>query len=227
MLERAADKVSLSQYRKWLSEINPSCSEKMTSDWGRAPGEINTVDDVTIIPGFIEGNIFVGLQPNRGLMDDCVDIYHSQDVPPPHSYLAFYRWLTDVFGAQAVIHMGCHGTLEWLPGKGTGLSSSCYPDLVFGHIPHIYPYAMSNPGEGMHAKRRNGAVIVDHLIPPLMRAGNYDELLDVESKLSRRSSPPMPPWLWCSATAASASPVTSPPMQSRLPPWQPTSTTSM
>ena len=183
MLERAADKVSLSQYRKWLSEIDPSCSEKMTSDWGRAPGEINTVDDVTIIPGFIEGNIFVGLQPNRGLMDDCVDIYHSQDVPPPHSYLAFYRWLTDVFGAQAVIHMGCHGTLEWLPGKGTGLSSTCYPDLVFGHIPHIYPYAMSNPGEGMHAKRRNGAVIVDHLIPPLMRAGNYDELLDVESKL--------------------------------------------
>lgn len=183
MLERCADKVSLSQYRAWLSEIDPSCSSKMTEDWGSAPGEINTVDDVTVIPGFVEGNIFVGLQPNRGMVDDSVDIYHSQDVSPPHSYLAFYRWVTEVFGAQAVIHMGCHGTLEWLPGKGTGLSSECYPDLVFGHLPHIYPYAMSNPGEGMHAKRRNGAVIIDHLIPPMMRAGNYDELLDIESQL--------------------------------------------
>ena len=183
MMERCAAKIPLSRYRSWLSEIDPSCSKKMLEDWGSAPGEINTVDDVTIIPGFVEGNVFVGLQPNRGMTDDCVDIYHSQDITPPHSYLAFYRWVTEDFGAQAIIHMGCHGTLEWLPGKGTGLSSTCYPDLVFGHLPHIYPYAMSNPGEGMHAKRRNGAVIIDHLIPPLMRAGNYDELLDVESKL--------------------------------------------
>ncbi len=183
MMQRCAAKVPLSRYREWLSGIDRSCAEKMVSDWGSAPGEINTVDDITIIPGFVEGNIFVGLQPNRGMTDDCVDIYHSQDITPPHSYLAFYRWVTEDFGAQAIIHMGCHGTLEWLPGKGTGLSSTCYPDLVFGHLPHIYPYAMSNPGEGMHAKRRNGAVIIDHLIPPMMRAGNYDELLDVESKL--------------------------------------------
>ncbi len=183
MMERCAAKISLSQYKEWLSKIDSECADKMVSDWGSAPGEINTVDDITIIPGFIEGNIFVGLQPNRGLTSDCVDIYHSQDVTPPHSYLAFYKWVTEEFGAQAIIHMGCHGTLEWLPGKGTGLSSTCYPDIVFGHLPHIYPYAMSNPGEGMHAKRRNGAIIVDHLIPPLMRAGNYDELIDIESKV--------------------------------------------
>ncbi len=183
MLERCAAKIPLSKYRKWLSSIDPSLSESMISDWGDAPGEISAVDDVMIVPGFIEGNVFVGLQPNRGMINDCVDIYHSQDLSPPHSYLGFYRWLTEDFGAQAVIHMGCHGTLEWLPGKGTGLSSTCYPDAVFGHVPHIYPYAMSNPGEGMHAKRRNGAVIIDHLIPPLMRAGNYDDLMDIEAAL--------------------------------------------
>lgn len=183
MRTKAADKISVSQYLEWSSKIDPECKEKMESDWGCPPGEINSVDDTIVIPGFIEGNIFIGLQPNRGMTDECVDIYHSQDISPPHSYLAFYRWLTDVFGAQAVIHMGCHGTLEWLPGKGTGLSSKCYPDLVFGHIPHIYPYAISNPGEGVHAKRRNGAVIIDHLTPPLMRAGTYDELIDVEAKV--------------------------------------------
>lgn len=183
MMERCAARIPLKQYGEWLSSIDDECAERMDSDWGPAPGEINTVDDITVIPGFTEGNLFIGLQPNRGMTDECVDIYHSQDLTPPHSYLAFYRWVTEVFKAQAVIHMGCHGTLEWLPGKGTGLSSRCFPDLIFGHLPHIYPYAMSNPGEGMHAKRRNSAVIVDHLIPPMTRAGNYDELLDIEAKM--------------------------------------------
>ena len=183
MMERAAAKISRSEYESWLSGINGDCARRMKDDWGTPPGDINTVDNTVVIPGFVEGNVFIGLQPNRGMADESADIYHSQDLTPPHSYLAFYRWVTEVFGAQVVIHMGCHGTLEWLPGKGTGLSSKCYPDIVFGHIPHIYPYAMSNPGEGVHAKRRNGAVIVDHLIPSMMRSGGYDELLDIESSL--------------------------------------------
>lgn len=183
MLELCADRVALKQYKGWLSSIDSECSGKMCRDWGGAPGEINTVDGITVIPGFTEGNLFIGLQPNRGMANGSADIYHSQDLSPPHSYLAFYRWMSEVFGAHAVLHMGCHGTLEWLPGKGTGLSSRCFPDVVFGHLPHIYPYAMSNPGEGMHAKRRNGAVIVDHLIPPMTRSGGYDELLDVEARL--------------------------------------------
>ena len=183
MLERAAALISFTEYKQWASSIDASCAEKMASDWGQPPGEINSVDGKIIVPGFVEGNFFIGLQPNRGMADESADIYHSQDISPPHSYLAFYRWVTDVFKAQAVIHMGCHGTLEWLPGKGTGLSSKCYPDLVFGHIPHIYPYAMSNPGEGVHAKRRNGAIIIDHLIPSMTRSGGYDELFDIESAI--------------------------------------------
>ena len=183
MMKLSADRIPRSQYCEWLSGIDKGCSERMVSDWGDPPGEIGTVDGITVIPGFVEGNVYIGLQPNRGLIDESVDIYHSQDITPPHSYLAFYRWLTEEFKAQAVIHMGCHGTLEWLPGKGTGLSSKCFPDIVFGHLPHIYPYAMSNPGEGMHAKRRNGAVIIDHLIPSMTRAGTYDELSDLEVSL--------------------------------------------
>jgi cobaltochelatase CobN len=183
MKKRAAATVSKDRYLAWFSATDPNGQKRMMDDWGKPPGELCTVDGVTVIPGMIDGNVFIGLQPNRGMTEDCVDIYHSQDITPPHNYLCFYRWLIDDFGAQAVIHMGCHGTLEWLPGKGTGLSSKCFPDLVFGHVPHIYPYAISNPGEGMHAKRRNGAVIVDHLIPSMTRSGTYDELSDVEALL--------------------------------------------
>ena len=183
MKNKAAAMVSGGEYSNWFSKINEKCRERMISDWGTIPGNIHTIDGNIVIPGIIDGHIFIGLQPNRGLTEDSVDIYHSQEIVVPHNYLAFYRWLTDVFGAQAIIHMGCHGTLEWLPGKGTGLSSSCFPDLVFGHLPHIYPYAMSNPGEGVHAKRRNGAVVIDHLIPAFTRSGSYDELAEMESML--------------------------------------------
>ena len=181
MVEKAADVIEVGEYTSWLESAYGDTANRMIADWGEPPGTICATEREIVVPGFVNGNIFIGLQPNRGMTDECVDIYHSQDITPPHNYLAFYRWLAEDFGAQAVIHMGCHGTLEWLPGKGTGLSRSCFPDIVFGHLPHIYPYAMSNPGEGMHAKRRNAAVIVDHLIPPMVRAGNYDELLDLES----------------------------------------------
>jgi len=155
----------------------------MLKDWGEVPGSIHATDGGIVIPGIKNGNVFIGLQPNRGMNDDSVDVYHSQDITAPHNYLAYYRWLTEEFGAHAIIHMGCHGTLEWLPGKGTALSGRCSPDAVLGHIPHIYPYTISNPGEGVNAKRRSCAVIVDHLIPAQTRAESYDEMATIESML--------------------------------------------
>lgn len=183
MKERAAAIVPTGTYTKWLSSIDNECRSGMLNDWGDVPGTIHAIDGGIVIPGIVNGNVFIGLQPNRGMNDDSVDIYHSQDITPPHNYLAYYRWLKEVFGAQAIIHMGCHGTLEWLPGKGNGLSSKCFPDLILGHIPHIYPYAISNPGEGEHAKRRSGAVIIDHLIPAHTRADSYDAIADIEMLL--------------------------------------------
>ncbi|MCL2143457.1 MAG: cobaltochelatase subunit CobN, partial [Methanomassiliicoccaceae archaeon] len=183
MKERCAAFVPTATYAKWFSSADEECRERMLRDWGNVPGDIHATDGGVVIPGIKNGNIFVGLQPNRGTYESSFDIYHSQDVTAPHSYLAYYRWLTEEFGAHAIIHMGCHGTLEWLPGKGTAVSGKCSPDIVFGHIPHIYPYAVSNPGEGVHAKRRTCAVIVDHLIPAQTRAESYDEIAEIESSV--------------------------------------------
>jgi cobaltochelatase CobN len=180
MRERCAAFIPTEKYTEWFSSADETCRSGMLRDWGSIPGELHTVDGGIVIPGMISGNIFIGLQPNRGMGGSSEDIYHSQEITAPHNYLAYYRWLTEEFGAHAVIHMGCHGTLEWLPGKGTAVSGKCFPDLVFGHIPHIYPYAISNPGEGVNAKRRTCAVIIDHLIPAHTRAGSYDEIAEVE-----------------------------------------------
>ena len=180
MRERCAAFIPTGTYAEWFSSLDGQCREKMLRDWKDLPGEIHATDGGLVVPGMMNGNIFIGLQPNRGETEDSADIYHSRDIAPPHSYLAYYRWLTEDFGAHAIIHMGCHGTLEWLPGKGNALSGRCFPDAVFGHLPHIYPYAISNPGEGVHAKRRTCAVIVDHMIPAQTRAESYDDLAEIE-----------------------------------------------
>src|SRR5206468_3858440 len=110
-------------------------------------------------------------------------VYHSPDLPPPHYYLAFYRWIREIFDAHAVIQLGKHGNLEWLPGKGAALSKACYPEVMLEDLPNIYPYIVNNPGEGTQAKRRSAAVIVDHLIPPMTQAGTYGELRQLENLL--------------------------------------------
>jgi cobaltochelatase CobN len=131
------------------------------------------------IHGF--GNVVVGLQPARGYNIDPTETYHSPDLVPPHNYLAFYIWLRDHWGAHAVVHMGKHGNLEWLPGKALALSGECLPEAVLGPVPHLYPFIVNDPGEGTQAKRRAGAVIVDHLTPPLSRAESYGPLRDLEA----------------------------------------------
>ena len=132
------------------------------------------------VPVFRLGNVAVGLQPARGYNIDPVETYHDPALPPPHGYLAFYAWMRRVFGAQAIVHMGKHGNLEWLPGKATALSADCMPEAVLGPLPHLYPFIVNDPGEGTQAKRRAQAVIIDHLTPPLTRAETYGPLRELE-----------------------------------------------
>ncbi len=127
------------------------------------------------------GNVVVGLQPARGYNIDPTETYHSPDLVPPHNYLAFYFWLRQEFGAHALVHMGKHGNLEWLPGKAVALSETCLPEAVLGPVPHVYPFIVNDPGEGTQAKRRAQAVIIDHLTPPLTRAETYGPLRDLEA----------------------------------------------
>ncbi len=126
------------------------------------------------------GNVVVGIQPARGYNIDPAASYHDPDLVPPHGYLAFYAWLRRSFGAHAMVHMGKHGNLEWLPGKALALSADCFPEAALGPLPHLYPFIVNDPGEGTQAKRRAAAVIVDHLTPPLTRAESYGPLRDLE-----------------------------------------------
>ena len=130
------------------------------------------------------GNALIALQPPRGYGLDPDAIYHTPDLPPTHHYTAFYRWLgTPVseggWGADAIVHMGKHGTLEWLPGKGVGLSGECFPDLLLGDLPMVYPFILNDPGEGSQAKRRTHAVVVDHMTPPMTQAETYGALAEL------------------------------------------------
>lgn len=132
------------------------------------------------IAGIQLGNVFVGIQPSRGYDLDPSLNYHAPDLEPTHAYLGFYYWLRQHFGAQAIVHVGKHGNLEWLPGKSVALSSKCYPEVALGAMPHFYPFIVNDPGEGSQAKRRSQAVIIDHLTPPMTRAELYGPLQQLE-----------------------------------------------
>ena len=129
------------------------------------------------------GRLVVLLQPDRGYDPDQIADLHSPDLPPPHRYLAQYLWLREVHGSQVMVHVGKHGSAEWLPGKGVGLSAACVPHLALGALPHLYPFIVNDPGEGSQAKRRGHAVVLDHLTPPLGRAGLHGDLQRLECLL--------------------------------------------
>lgn len=181
VVSRAQDMVPLNRYSEWYSGLSDTARMKIEGGWGRPPGDVHVVGDKIAIPGIKFGNIVVGFQPDRGR--DKQSDYHDPNCVMPHQYLAFYRWLRYDFGADAVIHVGTHGTLEWLPGKGVAMSSDCCPDYVLDSIPDIYPYIIGNPGEGTQAKRRAAAVIVDHMIPAMTRSGGYDEIEELEGTI--------------------------------------------
>jgi cobaltochelatase CobN len=182
-LRNALGHVSLATYDAWFNELQAEARREMVEQWSVPLGQVGRIDDRLAIPGLVFGHVFVGIQPPRGFGADPMAIYHSPDLPPTHHYLAYYRWLRDEFGAQAVIHMGKHGNLEWLPGKATALSESCYPEVMLSDLPNFYPYIINNPGEGTQAKRRAHAVIIDHLIPPMTQAETYDDLARLEQLL--------------------------------------------
>lgn len=169
----------LSQYERFGSDIKAGLSKA----WGEPPGNVYLDGSNFIFPGITLGNVFIAIQPPRGFGENPIAIYHSPDLAPTHHYMAFYRMLDVKYQADAIIHVGKHGTLEWLPGKSLGLSNNCYPDQALGGVPLIYPFVVNDPGEGTQAKRRAHAVIIDHMVPPLTRADTYDELSKLESLL--------------------------------------------
>ena len=190
-LRLAAGHVTARQYSEWFSTFPEDVAEELSRDWGEPPGQVyrttteglrgaSAKADGVAIAGIDLGNVFVGLQPPRGFGENPIAIYHSPDLAPTHHYIAYYRWVRDVFGADAILHLGKHGTLEWLPGKGIGLSSSCYPEVAMDDVPLFYPFIINDPGEGSQAKRRAHATIVDHLIPSMTTADSYGDIARIE-----------------------------------------------
>ena len=181
-------RIDAATYRRWFAEFPAELQEQVVQAWGEAPGNL-FVDRVANPDGEIvaatlqAGNVVILVQPPRGFGENPIAIYHDPDLAPTHHYLATYRWLEKEFGAHAVVHVGKHGNLEWLPGKTLALDSASGPDAALGNLPLIYPFLVNDPGEGTQAKRRAHATIVDHLIPPMARAESYGDISRLEQLL--------------------------------------------
>jgi cobaltochelatase CobN len=180
MAARAEAHADKKHYKAWYEALPESIREKQTADWGEIPGDLFVHDKQMHFAGMRNGNVFLTIQPPRGYLENIDKIYHDMSLSPPHHYLAQYRWIRDVFKAHAVMHVGKHGSLEWLPGKALGLSETCYPDLAIMELPNVYPYIINDPGEGTQAKRRSYCCIVDHLTPAYTNADLYDDLGKVQ-----------------------------------------------
>jgi cobaltochelatase CobN len=175
-------------YEPWFNTLSPKVKDRIIEAWGAPPGEEKNgipaamvYQDSIVVTGVSYGNAVVGVQPKRGCAGarcsgQVCKILHDPDVPPTHQYLATYRYLEDTFGADVLVHVGTHGNLEFLPGKGVGLSGECYPDIAIGTIPHLYIYNADNPPEGTIAKRRSLACLVDHMQTVMTQGGLYEEL---------------------------------------------------
>jgi cobaltochelatase CobN len=192
-LSDAVVRIPAAQYREWFAELPAGLREAVTGAWGPPPGELyvdrsHDDDGEIVLAALTAGNIVLLVQPPRGFGENPIAIYHDPDLPPSHHYLAAYRWLERGFGAHAVVHLGKHGTLEWLPGKSIGLSAECAPDAALGALPLIYPFLINDPGEGTQAKRRAHATIVGHLVPPMTRAETYGDLARLEQLLDEHAS---------------------------------------
>jgi cobaltochelatase CobN len=182
-LADAALRLPVSEYVRWYETLPESLRTSIEERWGPPPGDKFVDGEDFVIAGLELGNVLIAIQPPRGYGEDPVGIYHDPELPPTHHYLASYRFIDAVWGADAIVHLGKHGTLEWTPGKMLALSASCSPDAALADMPLIYPFVVNDPGEGVQAKRRAHAVIIDHLVPPMMRAETYDEMAELEALL--------------------------------------------
>ncbi|GAB90960.1 cobaltochelatase subunit CobN [Gordonia rhizosphera] len=195
-------RIPAADYRRWFATLPETLRASVTGHWGPPPGELfvdrstNPGGDI-VVAAMRFGNVVLMVQPPRGFGENPVAIYHDPDLPPSHHYLASYRWLTgrgegatDIagFGADAIVHVGKHGNLEWLPGKTLGMSADCGTDAALGDVPLIYPFLVNDPGEGTQAKRRAHAVLVDHLIPPMARAESYGDIARLEQLLDEHAN---------------------------------------
>ncbi len=186
-------RVSAAEYREWFAALPTDLTDAVTAHWGPPPGELyvdrsKDPQGEIVIAAMQSGNVVIMVQPPRGFGENPVAIYHDPDLPPSHHYLAAYRWVDRKFGADAVVHLGKHGNLEWLPGKTLGMSASCGTDAAIGDLPLIYPFLVNDPGEGTQAKRRAHAILVDHLIPPMARAESYGDIARLEQLLDEHSA---------------------------------------
>jgi cobaltochelatase CobN len=192
-LAGAAVRIPAADYLRWYGRLPAELRDAIEATWGPPPGELY-VDrsgdprGELVLAALRAGNLVLLVQPPRGFGENPVAIYHDPALPPSHHYLAAYRWLEEDFGAHAVVHLGKHGTLEWLPGKNLGMSAACWADAVLGDLPLIYPFLVNDPGEGTQAKRRAHATIVDHLVPPMTRAETYGDLARLEQLLDEHAS---------------------------------------
>jgi cobaltochelatase CobN len=184
----ALEHLPLARYRAWYDQLPAQGRQRLEAVWGPPERDaglepLPAGGQGFAVRGLGFGQVCLLIQPERGYDRDPTLSYHSPDLPPTHAYLAQYLWLREVFAAQVVVHVGKHGNLEWLPGKGLGLSAQCFPEWALGPLPHLYPFIVNDPGEGSQAKRRSQAVILDHLTPPLGRAGLHGELQQLEALL--------------------------------------------
>ena len=186
------ERLSLTDYRSFYDTLPLVARQQIEDRWGQPeadpffapdlfPREAPTdgPDGTFALSIHRFGKVVVALQPARGYNVDPTDSYHSPDLVPPHNYLAFYAWLSA--NSDAIVHMGKHGNLEWLPGRAIALGETDWPEIALGPLPHIYPFIVNDPGEGTQAKRRAQAVIIDHLTPPLTRAESYGPMRDLEA----------------------------------------------
>ncbi|MGV9963003.1 cobaltochelatase subunit CobN [Streptomyces olivaceus] len=192
-LARNPVRVPAADYQRWYATLPADLRASVEEHWGPPPGEMfvdrsrNPEGDI-VLAALRHGNLLILIQPPRGFGENPIAIYHDPDLPPSHHYLAAYRWIAaraedGGFGADAMIHLGKHGNLEWLPGKNAGLSAACGPDAALGDLPLIYPFLVNDPGEGTQAKRRVHATLIDHLVPPMARADSYGDIARLEQLL--------------------------------------------
>ncbi|MFH8628858.1 cobaltochelatase subunit CobN [Streptomyces lydicus] len=192
-LARNPVRIPAADYKRWYATLPQELRDSVEQHWGPPPGEMfvdrsrNPEGDI-VLAALRRGNLLILIQPPRGFGENPIAIYHDPDLPPSHHYLAAYRWIAASaddggFGADAMVHLGKHGNLEWLPGKNAGLSAACGPDAALGDLPLVYPFLVNDPGEGTQAKRRVHATLVDHLVPPMARAESYGDIARLEQLL--------------------------------------------
>ena len=197
-LARNPVRIPAADYKRWYGQLPRQLRDAVEEHWGPPPGEMFTdrsrdPEGEIVLAALRRGNLLLLIQPPRGFGENPIAIYHDPDLPPSHHYLAAYRWIAaraedGGFGADAMVHLGKHGNLEWLPGKNAGLSAACGPDAALGDLPLIYPFLVNDPGEGTQAKRRAHATLVDHLVPPMARAESYGDIARLEQLLDEHAS---------------------------------------